>query len=34
MRKHYFFEKAEKKLTNELDVIRLVKSIRNLRLIT
>lgn len=33
-KKHFLYNKGEKKLNNELDVVTLVKSNRNLRLLT
>jgi hypothetical protein len=32
-KKHFYYEKAERKLQNELDIVTLLKSIRNQRLI-
>mmetsp|Transcript_3313 Transcript_3313/g.3290 ORF Transcript_3313/g.3290 Transcript_3313/m.3290 type:complete len:96 (+) Transcript_3313:784-1071(+) len=34
IKKHFYFEKAEKKLCKELDVINLLKSIRNMKLMS
>mmetsp|Transcript_32148 Transcript_32148/g.31467 ORF Transcript_32148/g.31467 Transcript_32148/m.31467 type:complete len:80 (+) Transcript_32148:947-1186(+) len=33
-KKHFYFEKGEEKLIKELDVVNLLKSIRNLKLLT
>jgi len=33
IQKHFFFEKAENKLQKELDVINLLKSMRNMKLV-
>lgn len=33
VKKHYLFEKAEEKFMNELDIVRLVKSLRKFKML-